>query len=324
MPYINVDEAYILDNTGLQVDQVVDIPYTDAALTETQKEQARKNIAAGGTNPNLITNPFFKVNQRGLTTYTASANTYTVDRFTLGLNSLGTGTVTVDTDGITIANGYASGAAYFVQKLDEQERQAINGKTVTMSVLYQDGSIKTGTGTFNLGTTAYLLQNDGEIAMRMYSPNTSRAEPTIDVQASKTIAIKAVKLELGSVSTIANDVPPDYASELAKCKYYFERIGITSSSYGIVGTGVAGSATSAYIIVPCTPKRVTTYSITMSGSWRLLGAANHAVSSMTRPSAEPTNTVVITCASTSLTTGEALMLQSNNDQAACIDISADL
>ena len=47
MPYINVDEVYILDNTGVQVDQVVDSPYTSPGFTGSQKDQFRKSITAG-------------------------------------------------------------------------------------------------------------------------------------------------------------------------------------------------------------------------------------------------------------------------------------
>lgn len=36
-------------------------------------------------------------------------------------------------------------------------------------------------------------------------------------------SIVAVKLELGSVSTLANDPPADYATELLKCMRYYEK-----------------------------------------------------------------------------------------------------
>ena len=49
MAYINVDEVYILDNTGAQVDAVTDIPFkADAGLTDAQKAQARANLGISG------------------------------------------------------------------------------------------------------------------------------------------------------------------------------------------------------------------------------------------------------------------------------------
>lgn len=228
---------------------------TEQDLTVAQKSQARANISAGASNRNLLLNPFFTVNQRGAASYTASADTKTVDGWNLTLNSLGTGTVTINTNGITIANGYASGVAYFKQKLDSNMMAAIDGKTITLSVLYQDGTVKSGTGEFNLGTTSYLMTSDGEIALRLYSPNATRAEPTIDVQASKTIAIRAVKLEIGEYSTIANDTLPTYSEELERCKYYFERILCGASHTLSIGFADAGSSTYLYLPIKCSPKR---------------------------------------------------------------------
>ena len=43
------------------------------------------------------------------------------------------------------------------------------------------------------------------------------------ITAGCSITLKAVKLEIGSVSTLANDAPPNYAAELAKCQRYFQR-----------------------------------------------------------------------------------------------------
>lgn len=91
MAYINVDEVYILDNTGLQVDMATDIPFADAGFNDDQKAQARKNIAAGGSNRNLLDNAYFvgggsqlggetfPINQRGQTSYSGTGNT--IDRW---------------------------------------------------------------------------------------------------------------------------------------------------------------------------------------------------------------------------------------------------
>lgn len=300
---------------------------TDTAqtLTEAQKSQARANISAGASNRNLLLNPFFTVNQRGAASYTASAPVYTVDRWAYTLNSLGTGTVTINANGITIANGYASGAAYFKQNLDEDIRAAIDGKTITMSVLYQDGTVKSGTGEFHLGTTSYLMASDGEIALRLYSPNTGRAEPTIDIQASKTIAIRAVKLEIGSYSTIANDTIPNYGDELERCKFFFERILCGASHTLSIGFADAGDTTHLYLPLKCSPKRATP-TASYSGTIKY-GRGN--MSSSPSISAISTDQfdllsgyATLQLTGTSLTTGNAYRILLAVD--AYIDLSAEL
>ena len=241
MPYINVDEAYILDNTGLQVDQVVDIPYTDAALTDTQKAQARKNIAAGGTNPNLLDNPFFQVNQRNVANGVAiNANGYVADRW----QATGTNGATRNADGtITVTNT-------LFHKLGDR---GIAGKIVTLSVLFADDTIESKTFTWS-GTTT---QNMDSINCTVYA-----ATNQMNFNGGQQ-AVKAVKLELGSVSTLANDTPPNYADELDRCQYYFERISAGTANLTI-GTGI-GTGTYFYTPIKLHPKR-TAPTVTYSGS----------------------------------------------------------
>ena len=44
MAAIDVNDAYVLDHTGEQVDQVTEVPYGAAGLTDAQKAQARTNL----------------------------------------------------------------------------------------------------------------------------------------------------------------------------------------------------------------------------------------------------------------------------------------
>ena len=204
MPYINVDEAYILDNTGLQVDMATDIPFADAGFTDAQKAQARKNIAAGGSNPNLLDNAYFvgggsqlgdgvfPINQRGLTSYSAYVNS--IDRW------YAAAAMTVAADGIL--------CDAIVQKIPTDG--ALRGKTLTFSVLKADGTIISGTAVFQPTGDTYFYNSGGDTLV--YNSYFSGFEI---VSSSK---IAAVKLELGTVSTLPNDAPPDFGEELAKCK----------------------------------------------------------------------------------------------------------
>ena len=259
MPYINVDEAYILDNTGLQVDQVVDLPYTDAALTDGQKAQARKNIAAGGTNPNLLDNPWFTVNQRNISSGSGiSTNTYLVDRWNY---SYGSGGCAWDWDanGIKIAPVNSTSHAILKQPLESSLYNFLNGKVVTVSIMLQDGTIYSGSNTVALSTTVSFISVDGTKLRVFLNTNENLA---IDCYYQQ-YAIRAVKLELGSVSTLANDTPPNYADELAKCQYYFERISAGTANLTI-GTGI-GTGSYFYTPIKLHPKR-TAPTVTYSGS----------------------------------------------------------
>jgi hypothetical protein len=270
MPYINVDEAYILDNTGLQVDQVVDIPYTDAALTDGQKEQARKNIAAGGTNPNLLDNPFLTVNQRGASG-TVGASAYYLDRwkctYASGVStSVGTGYVTLD--------GTANGD--LVQPISELPL----GKTVTLSALLSDGTIESVTGTMPATTPAsatWVIDGSGT-NVRLRIRWSGAIWQVYITPVVKPVTINAVKLEVGTVSTLANDTPPNYAEELAKCQYYFERVKYTNGNLSI-STGMS-NGTYLYFPVTIHPKRAAC-TITMTGNVKIgKSSASNDVSSI--------------------------------------------
>lgn len=247
MAYINVDEVYILDNTGLQVDMATDIPFVDAGFTDTQKAQARKNIGAGATNPNLLDNPWFTVNQRGQASYTSGT---TVDRWKFSAQP---STVTVTTNGITLARGGISGTPMqFVQQVEADVWNSLIGRKATASVMLDDGSVYSTTATIaaDMTSTAATIGNTGfAIDIRGISSSGYR---WIRIQspynaAASSINIRAVKFEVGEMSTLANDAPPDYGTELAKCQRYFLRL---ESGYRIFGVGEALATTQIRIFVP--------------------------------------------------------------------------
>ena len=245
MSYINVDEAYILDNTGLQVDQVADIPYTDAALTDTQKAQARKNIAAGGTNPNLLDNPWLQLNQRGFTSGVTS-NNYCLDRWRSN-----NATIAYNSTDQTI---YIITNATFSQKIEPKLYEYLVGQTVTLSCMYADGNIDSGT---------VVVPSTGS----SYAANTPRLglngdNKQFQIYSNANVTIKAFKMELGSVSTLANDTPPNYAEELSKCQYYFRVI--SASSFSPISVGIAVAATEARFVFPYAMR--TTPTVTYSGT----------------------------------------------------------
>ena len=91
------------------------------------------------SNPNLLINPDFKINQRGASTYTTTSESpiYTVDRWMLSR-----GKATVNSDGtvtVTATGGANNKEGYFQQKLEN----AISGAyTVSMEVASISGTVR--------------------------------------------------------------------------------------------------------------------------------------------------------------------------------------
>jgi len=316
MPYINVDEAYILDNTGLQVDQVVDIPYTDAALTDGQKEQARKNIGAGGTNPNLLDNPFFSVNQRSAMTITGSSSgVFSVDRWRL----FGTTTsLTVTSTGVSVC----SKSNGLLQRFDADLGTFLNGKAVTLSVMDDSGNIASGSLVYD--NTA--LKNTGSLTIGsytvvLYAGVISGYQAFSILTGDDTINLRAVKLELGAFSTLANDAPPDYGTELAKCQRYFVRA--LGDPFGTGYITTAGNNSRITVPVPMTMRATPTVSFSGTFHLRVQGTTLNVT---TMSAVSPKNTaggITLSCSGFSgATTGFcALHADGLSDY---IDFSADL
>lgn len=213
------------------------------------------SLLATYTRPNLLDNPWFQVNQRGKSSYTGAV--YGVDRWVSRSNTI---TVTVNSNrSITVKNNGTS-AAYFSQYIEDGVLPA--GKyTLSVNVLSAAGT-PTSSGNY---CSAYLVYgsdpsfssnvNVTSSGAKIYSTalnptgNVSRVQFTISAGCS--ITMKAVKLEIGSVSTLANDIPPGYGEQLARCQRYYQRIAnISASSKALLGQAFATTATLASIILP--------------------------------------------------------------------------
>lgn len=179
---------------------------TFAPYAETNLQLTRKT--SGLSNCNLLDNPFFTVNQRGQTNYTG--NVYTLDRWKLDYAG-STSNIDVISSGVKINN--LNSYTLLEQKL-ENITPLIN-RQLTASVLLSDGTILSGTGVYDGVNTINLLPTRGVLRLQINSVYSSFRIVSYSTTA---LTIRAVKLEVGSVSTLANDVAPDYALELAKCQ----------------------------------------------------------------------------------------------------------
>lgn len=166
------------------------------------------------SNPNLLINPDFKINQRGETSYTSAvAQTikvvYSVDRWSLYGHSL---TVNSDESVTITPTTYSDGA--LIQNLEtpvdgditvQVYAVGVSG-TATVSVGPSDGSSTTEIGTLKNGLNTFT-----------FSKGIKRL--VIRVK-SGTLTLKYTKVEQGTVAT--SFIAPNPAEELVKCKRYYD------------------------------------------------------------------------------------------------------
>lgn len=168
------------------------------------------------SNPNLLINPDFKINQRGKSVY--SGKTYTVDGWKCIRSA---GQVTVGDSGITISN--TAGGECKIQNFIERD---LTGKTITLSACI-DGTIHkvSGVATTDMATWSKQLKVyfDGRGGYLLFGSH--QASPPIffvmiESSEEKSYNIQWVKLELGGIATPFT--PTDPATELVKCQRYYQ------------------------------------------------------------------------------------------------------
>lgn len=228
------------------------------------------NFTSIGSNRNLLDNWYFvgggsqlgdgvfPINQRGLTSYTASGAC--IDRWKTD------GGFTLSASGISQD---ITKAAY--QMVTKEFIDRLYGKTLTMSLMLTDGTIKSGTfampSAYTGVTTVLSAVSDGShyIGLLIYDTGNGQICRTMGNN------IAAVKLEVGTVSTLANDVPPDFGEELRKCQRYLWVLDIPS--YFLLGEfAMAGDATNGSFVLH-TPVEMARTSplVTITGDLQISG-----------------------------------------------------
>lgn len=173
------------------------------------------------SNPNILHNPWFTVNQRGATSVTAS-NGFIADRWRV-YTTLSSFEVTRNSDGCIVIDNTSGDAIITVfQKRTSTYINSLLGKKVTASIMLGDGTIHSGTVTYEGAVAEPYFENDD---IRLYAPAASVNQIlALSVKPGASVTIKALKLEVGEVSTLHLDPRPEYAIELAKCQRYFYKI----------------------------------------------------------------------------------------------------
>ena len=189
----------------------------NAEIHVTADEKAKWN-EVNFSNPNLLINPDFRINQRGQTVYDKKGHILDCWYLTLQSTLTTTGTVTIVDDGVKLQS---SGSAHdiFLRQIMEHGSDLI-GKMVTISFEISDltGSItvrqhqQTNVSKFTqngIHSFTFEWKEESAYAVEFYSDD-----------ADFSCILKWAKLELGGIATPFT--PPDTATELAKCQRYYQ------------------------------------------------------------------------------------------------------
>ena len=189
-------EYYTSRYSGEEIDKGI-----DGALQLGGASTPQGAIAAlgAGVRPNLLVNPFFKVNQRGQTSYTGEG--YTVDMWRItGSRS----TLDVTEDGITFSvSAEDTSRRYIGQKFETGAVKS--GVDYTLSVLLQSGELYSGTAQFpaNSGSynNAFTIPGIGD--GRLNVGNNGVKEVYFIVDQGSSLSLRAAKFEEGARQTFA-------------------------------------------------------------------------------------------------------------------------
>ena len=238
------DQWIKMSTTNDIATSISNTPSDDKVVSEKAVDTAIKNIAF--PNPNLLDNPWFTVNQRGQTSYTGSG--YGIDRWKSYSSA---NTVEVNSDGSITVTNTSDKRTYFGQPVDIEYIKKLKGKTVTLSIdgfcssgTYLYLHIKNGSVGENISDT---VKNKIGTTRAIYSMTITVPDKDFDfcewfdfsINAGESLTIYSAKIELGSASTLHLDSAPNYATELAKCQRYYQRIKIPVNA--VVGYGCTRS-----------------------------------------------------------------------------------
>lgn len=168
------------------------------------------------SNPNLLINPDFKINQRGKTSYTISGFEYTVDRWRISGC-----TVSVSDNGLTIQNVDSSGS-WISQKFEKELKGVF---TLSVKVSSISGKV-------------HLTNSDNSIIITsagIHSTTLSGlSEFNMFVETGSSVTFEWAKLEKGSIATPF--VAPNPTEELMKCQRYYAKTVGELRAYSNAGT----------------------------------------------------------------------------------------
>lgn len=188
--------------------------HNGAGLKKGLLSQLANYLGTKFSNPNLLINPDFKINQRKASSYTSG---YTVDRWRISNSTLNATTM-------TLSNSNSSSGT-FLQYLEGSHTGTftvtLNATSVagTVKFSWKDGSTyKTGP-TITKGINTYTFSASSLTCVG------------IDIAKGASIQLDYLKLEQGTVAT--SFIAPNYAEELVKCCRFYQRHQVMYTTYGV-------------------------------------------------------------------------------------------
>lgn len=175
------------------------------------------------SNPNLLINPDFKINQRSQAEYayqTSGATQYTVDRFRVSFLNVKTAS-----DGLILnANGENADGGYISQVLEYE----VKGDTIlSFKVSAVVGTIEFGNS--NSADEGALLSVSSDGTYTVKGNNTKKV--IAHLLKGSSCKIEWIKLEQGLIATSFGAT--DFSDELVKCKRFFYKAPKVLVAYGI-------------------------------------------------------------------------------------------
>ena len=204
---------------GKQVTELEALPsFTDTSLLPVHNgaglkkgllSQLANYLGTKFSNPNLLINPDFNINQRGATSYTSG---YTVDRW-----KVSNGTVEPQSNGISVT---LSQKGQFIQ-LFENTLSGTYTATIKVTSITGDCVLFIGSHSLQLNKagTFTITENGSITGISLYKSTAGTC----------TINVEYIKLEQGAVSTPF--IAPNYADELVKCQRYFMYLPSSMTGY---------------------------------------------------------------------------------------------
>lgn len=208
---------------GKQVTELDALPsFTDTSLLPVHNGAGLKKgllaqlanyLGTKFSNPNLLINPDFKINQRGATSYEQQG--YSVDRW-----KIWNVTVTPSTSGgITVKSDKYSDTGNILQYLEN----ATEGDS-TLSCYVTSVS----------GTVTMIADDDSQVILKqglnVLHISKSTKSFKIFLNRGTSITLKWVKLEQGKVAT--EFIAPNYAEEILKCQRFYVVLESSLAGYG--------------------------------------------------------------------------------------------
>ena len=179
--------------------------HNGAGLKKGKLSQLANYLGTKFSNPNLLINPDFKINQRGATSYEKQG--YSVDRWKIW-------NVTVtpsESGGITVKNDKYEDTGTFIQILENATES-----DSTLSCYVESVS----------GTVTMVADDDSQVILKqgLNVVHTSQSTKNfiIFLNRGTNVTLKWVKLEQGKVAT--EFIAPNPVEEYPKCQRYFQYI----------------------------------------------------------------------------------------------------